>query len=53
METESIGQQILEAIIEGNMVRAEAVGDSMLFIWNGNAAEQLEAVVEEFYKDKK
>lgn len=46
----SIGQLILEEIVKQGMVRAEAIGDSMLFVWNGNAAEQLDALVADKYK---
>lgn len=45
----SIGQLIIEEIIKQDMVRAEEHGGSMLFIWNGNASEQLEALVEKHY----
>lgn len=46
----TIGQRILEEIIKQGMVRATKVGDNYLFIWNGNASEQLDALVEEHYE---
>lgn len=43
----TIGDQILDLIIKDGLVRAEIIGDNTLFIWQGNAAEQLEALVNE------
>jgi len=45
----NIGQQILDLIIHDGLVSAEKINDSYLFVWQGNAAEQLEALVESQY----
>jgi len=49
----SIGQQVLDLIIHDGLVRAEQIGDNTLFIWQGNAAEQLEALVETQHEVKR
>lgn len=43
--TPSIGDAILDEIIKSGLVRAEFINGNTLFIWQGNAAEQLEALV--------
>ena len=50
--SESIGEQIINEIIKQGMIRAEACGDNMIYIWNGNAAEQLEALVLNFIESR-
>lgn len=42
-----IGTKIIDEIIKQQMFRVERVADSHIFIWNANAAEQLEALVNE------
>lgn len=48
----SIGHLIIDEIIKQRMFRAEFDGHAYLFIWQGNSAEQLEALVEEHYIHK-
>ncbi len=44
----SLGDRIIDAVIRSNAIeRAEITGDDCLFIWNANAAEQLEAAFAE------
>ncbi len=49
----TIGDQILDLIIRDGLVRAEHINGNTLFIWQGNAAEQLEALVENSYQVKR
>lgn len=44
-----IGHLIIDEIIKQRMFRAEFDGHAYLFIWQGNSAEQLEALVEQHY----
>lgn len=44
-----IGHLIIDEVIKQRMFRAEFDGHAYLFIWQGNAAEQLEALVEQHY----
>lgn len=49
---QTIGELIIEEIIKGNMFRIEREGDNHIIVWNGNAGEQLEALVETHYTKK-
>lgn len=48
----SIGQEILEEIIKQGMVRVAhpEINEPIVFVWNANAAEQIEAVVRDVLK---
>ncbi len=48
----NIGEQILDQIIHDGLVRAEFINGNTLFIWQGNAAEQIEAMVESRYDQR-
>lgn len=48
----NIGHLIIDEIIKQRMFRAEFDGHAYLFIWQGNSAEQLEALVEQHYVRK-
>lgn len=48
----TIGDQILDLIIKDGLVRAQSVNGVLIFIWQGNAAEQLEALVEKRHHRK-
>jgi hypothetical protein len=48
----SIGQLILDEIIRQGMVRSHECS-SVCFVWSANTAEQLEALVEEYYTGRK
>lgn len=52
----SIGQQIMEYIINAGMVRADCVEDKehgVLSVWSASTAEQIEAMVEEEFEKRK
>lgn len=48
----SIGQEILEEIVKQGMVRVAhpEIDEPIVFVWNANAAEQIEAVVRDVLK---
>lgn len=47
-----LGQAVLDEIIKQGMVRAEFVNpDGTIYIWNGNAAEQIGCRVLEFLQN--
>lgn len=47
----TLGEKIIDEIIKQPIFRMERNGDGCIAIWNGNAAEQLEAVVEEYLRE--
>ena len=48
----SIGQLILDEIGQQRMCTPVLMGDNMVNVWSANTAEQLEALVEQYYERK-
>jgi hypothetical protein len=52
----SIGQKIMDAVIQGNLVSAKCVESgehNIIFVWSSAAEEQLEALVSDHYNNVK
>lgn len=47
MSTMTPGQIIIDAVIQAGAIRdVEKIGNSNLFLWSANAAEQIEAAID-------